>query len=649
MSYNQPLLTKQTALSSFALLLLIVGAYFSYYPGLTGGFIFDDFPNLSKLGQYKQYGYWDNFWLFLLEGQSGPTGRPVSLASFYFNASSWPSNPLEFIRTNIFIHLINGLLIYWLSFKLSSKLGLSHALQLIFSLLAAALWVLNPMHITSVLYIIQRMTELSATFILTGVLSYLYGREQLNKSNKGFITLFLGVGISLILSLLSKENGVLLVAYILVIEFFLLRPLNQQPPKYFNFWLVPTVVIPFISIIIYLWIHANPDHYSIRNFTLTERLLTEPRILFNYLWHILVPTTGYNTVFHDDYLISKSLLSPFTTLSSILGIVALLTGSFLLRTKVPVLAFAIAWFFAGHLIESTVIPLELYFEHRNYLPLFGITFLVAWFMSKLISSYEVISLALIGAILAFNILILVQSTKIWGDPVLRAINTYKLHPRSERSRLAYNSVANNLPHIKPVLIKKQKNATNSNQSMFYASSALSDLANACASNNLSTEKLNAIIPKLKENLVHVSSAPALLNFISQWKKKMCSNLSADQIKTFLIKISSLKSVQDSSIFAYNVHLTLGELYNTEKDLHNSVLHLKKAYEYDPTLKVLELRSFYLYNAGKYKKSLEVIKDTSKIEQRGLRAKLALKIKEKDLKVIKNHLKLKIIGEQKRKK
>jgi len=72
-------------LTSGCLLTLLVLTFVVYYPGINGIFGFDDLPNLSPMGKYSDYNFWDRFWLFTLEGRAGPTGRPLSLASFYLN------------------------------------------------------------------------------------------------------------------------------------------------------------------------------------------------------------------------------------------------------------------------------------------------------------------------------------------------------------------------------------------------------------------------------------------------------------------------------------------------------------------------------------------------------------------------------------
>ncbi len=625
---TQKYFNHREILWSMALFLLILTAYQVYLPGTNGIFIFDDMPNLSPMGRYENFSLWDNFWLFLLEGQSGPTGRPISLASFYLNDTHWPSLPSGFIKTNILIHLLNGVLIFWFLLKLSTCLQLNKAKQYTFAFICTTFWLLHPMHTTTVLYIIQRMTELSATFMLTGLIFYLYGREKLfTKPTVGFTTLFIGVGLSLVLSILSKENGILLVAYILVIEFFLLQPLNKKTPKYFSYWLVPAVILPFIAIIIYLGLNTNSNSFLGRNFTLTERLLTEPRILFDYLHHIFIPNMGDITLFHDDYTLSKSIFEPWTTLPSILGIVVLILASYFLRRKAPFIAFAIAWFFAGHIIESTVLPLELYFEHRNYLPIAGIGISIAWYTVLFMRSHNVMSISLVSIFIIFNAFIVFQNATLWGKPLELGISWYKAHPQSERSRQFYFSIikAYNLMPAQ----KEQPSITNEYKSLFYITTTMQNLTTTCLINNTTTDLLNDTLLKIKRNTVHVTAGTALLDFYSQWKKGKCNKLSDNDIESFLIKLSSINKIKRIRTFAHNVHYSLADIYRTNKDLDNTLLSIEKAYNYHPNYETLILRAAYLVSAGLYQEALGVLDDTNLLKKT-LRDRLTLKIQQKEL-------------------
>ena len=82
----------------------------------------------------------------------------------------------------------------------------------------------------------------------------------------------------------------------------------------------------------------------------------------------MLPNLAEMGLHHDDFVISKTLLSPWTTLPAIAGLLALAVGALVLRKKHPLITFGIVFFFVAHALESTIIPLEIAFEHRNYLP-----------------------------------------------------------------------------------------------------------------------------------------------------------------------------------------------------------------------------------------------------------------------------------------
>ncbi len=614
------------------LFILMAVTFYVYLPGTLGLFIFDDFPNISSVGHYTNLGYWDNFWLYILEGESGPTGRPISLASFYFNAPHWPAKPSSFIYTNIVIHLINGLLIFWLSTKLSKLIHLLPTQQLFFSLLASAIWLLHPMHTTTVLYIVQRMTELSATFILVGILFYLYGRDELSRNKiKAMLLLFVGVGISLLFSILSKENGILLVAYILVIEFFLLQPLKHLPPEKLYYWLVPAIILPFLGVIIYLGIHTDPDAYVNRNFTLAERLLSEPRIIFDYLHHILLPEIGANTIFHDDYNVSKSLLSPWSTLVSIIGIIGLILIAFLVRKTHTLVAFSIAWFFAGHLIESTVLPLELYFEHRNYLPILGVMMAIAYYASTFYITHKTSIIATSAISLSLFAFLVLQNATLWGKPVDQAHYWYKSHPNSLRTLEAFRPFATlhgvTLDQIDTLSSQQQES------SLFYSTGSLLTLSRKCSSHHISTQDLDTASQILQSHVIHASTSLGLRSFMKAWQAGACDNLAFTDIKGFLLKLQSLENTQMKHGFLYTIHYYLSEIYRENNDFNQTMTHLDKAYQYKPNYDLLKKRASTLASAGLFNEALQVLSDTDKLTQ-GLRKRIAMSIKKKELNQLK---------------
>jgi hypothetical protein len=172
-----------------------------------------------------------------------------------------------------------------------------------------------------------------------------------------------------------------------------------------------------------------------RDFTMGERLLTEPRVLSDYLAKILLLRPDNFSLFQDDYPISRHLLIPPTTLWAVLGVILVSIIALRVRRTFPMLALAILWFLAGHVLESSFIGLVPYFEHRNYLPMLGLLLALVWGMLKLLARMPTVSLRRMvtwlstAGVLLFPALTWVQ-TSGWAKPVEQAMLWAEQHPFS---------------------------------------------------------------------------------------------------------------------------------------------------------------------------------------------------------------------------
>jgi tetratricopeptide (TPR) repeat protein len=174
-------------------------------------------------------------------------------------------------------------------------------------------------------------------------------------------------------------------------------------------------------------------------------------VLLEYLGLIAVPTPSRLTLFHDDYVASRGLLDPVTTLPALLAIAALVGAACWLRARAPVLTFAIAWYFAGHLLESTFLPLELYFEHRNYLPLLGPAVAAAYYgqraVQRLTTRHAKLLVPALFATLALGVTALTWAeATIWGRPQALALTWAAEHPTSLRARANFAGILKELGH-----------------------------------------------------------------------------------------------------------------------------------------------------------------------------------------------------------
>jgi protein O-mannosyl-transferase len=359
-----------------ALMLLALAVY---WPGLHGNFLFDDFANLPALGASGPVDNWATFWRFITSGTADPTGRPLTLLTFLLDARDWPADPYRFKLTNLLLHLLNGGLLYALLVKLGQLLAVEMRHGQTAALVSTALWLLHPLLVSTTLYIVQREAMLPATCILAGLLTWLHGRSQLANGNSagGLIWGATGLGGFTLLGALAKANGALLPLFALLIEIVLLAPRQTIPvakARHAHRMVMLTfVAIPTLAICAYLfWIGAHGvfvgGNAGGRPWTYAQRLLTEPRVLMDYLSLLWLPRPFSSGLFNDQYAASISLLHPATTIAALLAVFALIGSAWRLRKRYPAFALAVLFYFAGQLLESTSIPLELYFEHRNYVP-----------------------------------------------------------------------------------------------------------------------------------------------------------------------------------------------------------------------------------------------------------------------------------------
>jgi protein O-mannosyl-transferase len=411
----------------FAAFSLIVFMLFA--SPLHSGFWGDDFYNLFNLSQVKEKGVLS----FVLEGIAGPSGRPLSLLSFALQYENWPDDSYGFKLVNLIIHLLNGFLILIIVSKLLLVAGEKNKNSLIAALLCSALWVLHPIQFTTVLYAVQRMTQLSAFFCLSGIICYLYFRDNYlrEKVELGLIGMSASILVFTTLAILSKENGVLLPLFILIIESTLLK--DTCIDRRWKIWGWVFLAGPLFLLSSYLLI--NIDNlvlgYAKRHYTPIERLLTQAVILFDYLQNIFIPSPSDFSRYHDDFVVSRSLLHPFSTFLSCLGLIGITTFAILQRKRFVYLSFGILWFLGGHLLESSFLDLELYYEHRNYMPLLGPVLLISVLTMHFFQRYQsVLVKSLVVLYIACIFLVSNIELRTWDDLDKQSVELAVQQPKS---------------------------------------------------------------------------------------------------------------------------------------------------------------------------------------------------------------------------
>ncbi len=409
-----------------------------YWPGLDGPPLLDDGANLRVIYSLEESpAYLADI---VLGNKSGPLGRPLSMLSFGAEHIFAPNGIRGFKFHNLALHLIIGSLVVWLALCLF-RIFAAESVPPYWAVLTGAMWLVTPAFVSTTLYIVQRMTQLSTLFCVLGLLCYVVGRTQLERGLQRGWSLIAAVLPCAAAAVLSKENGAVLLPLVMLVEWTAWRwhvamgHGNTRALRSLHFAVAGLGMLALIAFAI-ITERSLLGGYVNRDFSLTERLMTQARVLWEYLILLLLPLRDGVGLFHDDYVISRGLLSPRSTLPALVGLV-LVTGiairQLTLRRSAP--AFGLLFFLCAHAVESTIIPLEMFFEHRNYLPAFGVYFCVAWTLYRL-SATRAWTKPLIGAGIAVwlgvaSIQTGLQST-VWSREMVLLLEAARAHPRSLR-------------------------------------------------------------------------------------------------------------------------------------------------------------------------------------------------------------------------
>jgi len=599
----------------FGLTIVLLVCALLYWPAMHGPFLFDDFPNLAALNSINHLTGWRDLGIYLSQPRGFP-GRPVAMLSFLIQKASWPDHPFPFRLVNVGIHLFNGVLVFvltrrvarhWLTIQ--SEPASSARQADIAACLAAAGWLLNPIQLSGVVLVVQRMTLLMATFTLLGLLAYMQGllTTEFPAIRRG-IWMTLGLGVCTSLAFLSKENGILLPVYALVLDITLLRTYVQRLPPMLA-WLRRLLLWPaFLFVIGYLlWSLSSAwGHPGTRDFTVGQRLLTEPRILFDYLGKIFLPRFGLYGLYHDGYAVSRNLLSPWTTAPALLALIGMLTAALLRLRQWPLFALAVLWYLGGQLLESSTVMLELYFEHRNYMPLIGPVMALALAMTGLSQRPQRMLHTAAGVWLVACCITTALSALVYASEDRLAQVWANTQPSSVRAQTYFAERLYKHGQSAAALQLLNKNIRLHPDN---ASLVEDRLQLKCAQGDLTKsdlDELDALLRTARFDQGGLENMETLRLIATQGA---CPLLTP---KAWLALTNALLSnpVYAGNTFAAGfLHYQMHYLAVSQGDLDTAIHELDATYRNDPDAEIPRLKAKYLVSAGLYDQAIDALRNT----------------------------------------
>ena len=423
---------QRRSYGAWLLVLLTVPVIFIYADMLTGPFIFDDKINIEENPHIHLTEI--TFKSLAAAAFDSPSQRrPVANISFALNYYLHGNNVVGFRLLNLIIHVISGILLYFFiraTFRTPALQSWDMNARWI-SFFAAAIWMVHPLQTQSISYIVQRMNSLAAMFYILSFLLYVHFRMNRQKRSKGW--LLIGCILAGILALGSKENAATLPFFIILYEWYFFENLSLKWLKDHFLGLAGLFLVMAAIALIYLGTDPLDKilaGYNIRNFTPTQRILTEFRVVIFYISLFLWPLPSRLNLDHD-FALSSSVADPITTLFSILAIAVLVVLAVITARNHRLISFCILWFLGNLVIESSIFALEIIFEHRLYLPSMMFSLVIVLLVYRLakpawLKTAILCVLAIVGSVWTY------ERNQVWRDRITLWQDCVKKSPQKAR-------------------------------------------------------------------------------------------------------------------------------------------------------------------------------------------------------------------------
>ncbi len=446
--------SESTRSSVAAFFLLAIVGFSVYANSLDVPFYLDDFRNITE-NLHVRINSVSFGTLYDAAFKSPLVTRPVANISFALNYFFHQQEVFGYHLVNIAIHVLTSFILYLLfSVTLSTPTLLARYRNIhLLSFFASFLWLVHPLHTSSVTYIVQRMVILAVMFYVLALFCYAKGRMAGSwKLQWGWMSCSL---FSATLAMGSKEIAATLPVIIFLYEWYFFQDLDRKW-LFRKLWLIGLFLVFVVGS--YILYAGNLDaffaSYENRPFTMLERIYTELRVVLYYINLLLYPNP--NRLNLDQYVsVSTSLIHPITTVLSAVGIIIALVLSVIIAKKQKLVSFAILWFLGNLVIESSFLGLELIFEHRTYLPSIFVIFVLTALIYEYIRPKQFAIVFLVSAI-ALCSYWTIQRNKLWRDPVLFWSDSAAKSPEKARPYMNLSVALRERGDIDEAIIASQK-------------------------------------------------------------------------------------------------------------------------------------------------------------------------------------------------
>ncbi len=551
------------------LLYFLVGLVL-YWNTLDSPFIFDDHHVIADLSLDEAF------------NKCKSPQRIIAHLSFALNLFIWGNDVRSFHIINTVIHIVTSFGVYLLLLEIIAKRtdGNSEN-KFIAAFLGGTIFLVHPLATQSVTYICQRYTSLATVFYIYAFYFYIKARNQYNKNNVSGTRHILWYSLSLVLliiSLLTKEFPISFPIIVLLAEVIFFRK-EKHPVSTRLKWFLPILITSSMIVLLYLpkqeqnhvsipindFMGSSLDvyvpHWAPENISRRNYFYTQIETIWKTYMKLLVYPVKQS---FDHYYIIRDNFFTAQVIWSFLGIITLIIAAILSVKKFLCFSFGIFWFFITVLPTSSIVPSKiLVAEHRLYLPLIAVSFLVV----EIINSIKKPHLKLIvftpiivtlGCLTVKRNYVWQNNYSVWKDASIKA-------PEKDRPHLALGDIYYDRGKLADAVVEYQKFIElNQNYSGGYVR-----LGRAL---NKQGKFQEAVIELENAKYINPSDPTIYKNLIDAYVKL---DQKQKLIETYLV-------LSDLTPNNYYVYYNLGTTFAAVKDWDKAITSLNKAIKINST-------------------------------------------------------------------
>jgi len=253
-----------------------------YAPALRNGFVWDDTALVLRDPLIRSWRLIpEGFQHFLFtDATASNFYRPIQRLTYTLDYAAFAFRPGGYHLTSIVWHIAATLALLLLSGELLRSFGVDDRRRGLLAFIAAVAWAIHPVHNAAVAYVSGRADPLAAAF---GFLGLYAGIRSLRENGQRRWLFLLAAGLLVLLSMLSKETGIV---FLFLWGAILLVKKNWKEFR-------PVTVVALFVTVIYLSLRLSAEHVPPPTFRPSPPPLVRPilaaRAFAEYTGLILLP------------------------------------------------------------------------------------------------------------------------------------------------------------------------------------------------------------------------------------------------------------------------------------------------------------------------------------------------------------------------